>query len=128
MLVTRDAALRRSYAVAMDPTLYYVLHVLGAFALIGFTFAAFAVPTPGTRRKSMMLTGIATLVMVVAGFGLAAKLHIGFPGWLIAKIVCWFVLSALSGVAFRRPGAARVLSVLALVVVAVALYCVYYKP
>jgi uncharacterized membrane protein SirB2 len=112
----------------MDPLIYYVLHVVAAFALTGVTFAACAAPLPEKRRGVMILGGIATLVMVIAGFGLAAKLHYGFPGWLIAKILCWLVLSALGGMAFRKPESARTLSIIALVVIAVAVYCVYYKP
>jgi uncharacterized membrane protein SirB2 len=112
----------------MSPTFYYVVHVLAAFALIGWTFSACAAPEPARRGKTLMLTGIASLAMVVAGFGLMAKLGYSFHGWLIAKILCWIVLAALAGIAFRRPGSARVLSLVALAVTGVALYCVYAKP
>lgn len=112
----------------MEATFYYVLHVVAAFALVGFTFAAFAAPVPTNRIKIMVLSGIATLAMVVAGFGLMAKLSYTFTPWLIAKIVCWLILSALSGIAFRRPALAPFLSGFALLVIGVAVYCVYYKP
>lgn len=112
----------------MDPVIYSVLHVIAGFVLVAFTFSAFANPRPERRGFVMMITGVASLVMVVAGFGLQAKLHLGFPGWLIAKIVCWLALSAMAGIAFRRPGLASIFSLVATALVAAAVFCVYMRP
>lgn len=113
----------------MNPIYYSVLHVAAAFVLVAMTFTAFADPRPERRRFVMIVGGLASLVMVIAGFGLHAKLNIeGFPGWLIVKIVCWLVLSAVSGMAFRRPTMISMLSMIATAAVVVAVYCVYLKP
>ena len=112
----------------MDPSIYYFLHVLGAFVLVGWTYAACVAPAPERRKATMMVTGIASLVMVVAGFGLQAKLQVGFPLWLIVKLVCWLVISALSGIAFRKPESAKGLALVVYLLVVVALACVYFKP
>jgi hypothetical protein len=112
----------------MNPLIYSVVHVLAGFVLVAFTFQAFIAPEPRFRRQLMMFTGIASLLMVVAGFGLQAKLHTGFPLWLIIKIGCWLCLSALAGLAFKRPLFARLYSMLALGLIAIAVYCVYFKP
>ena len=112
----------------MNPLIYAVAHVLSAFVLVAFTFQAFIAPHPQFKRRLMMYTGIASLVMLVAGFGLRAKLNTGFPLWLVIKIVCWLGVSALSGLAFRTPSLARVYSLVALALIAVAVACVYFKP
>ncbi len=112
----------------MSPAFYYVLHVAAAFVLFGITFRAFARPEPATRRGVMMISGIASLVLLVAGVGLLHKLGLGFPGWVIVKLVCWLALSALAGVAYRQPQKAGLLSWVAVVIVLVALVAVYMKP
>lgn len=111
----------------MSPTVYYILHVTSVLVLTGYTFYAFAAP-PESKKGVMMITGIASLLALVAGFGLQAKLQVGFPGWLIVKLVCWLGLSALAGIGYRRRGAAGVLGVIATVLALVAVVMVYTKP
>jgi hypothetical protein len=112
----------------MNPQVYSVVHVACAILLVAFTFKAFAAPTPEKRRGILMVTGVLSLLLIVAGFGLLAKLELGFPGWVIVKLVCALVLAALSGLAFRRPGTAGLLQAVAVIVVGVALYMVYFRP
>ena len=112
----------------MSPQVYYLLHVGSAFLLAALTFQAFAAPTPEKRRQTLMLTGILSLVLVVGGFGLLAKLSYGFDGWVLIKIVCWLALSALAGMAFRKPQSAGTLAFVASFVIVLALYAVYFKP
>lgn len=111
----------------MSPTFYYILHVLSVLVLTAYTFYAFAAPGE-TRKRVMMITGIASLLALVGGFGLQAKLNYGFPGWLIVKLVCWLGLSALAGFGYRRRGAAGTLALVAVALVAVAVVMVYVKP
>lgn len=113
----------------MNPLIYSILHVVAAFILVGMTFSAFANPAPERRGFVMMVGGIASLVMVIAGFGLHAKLGIqGFPGWLIVKVAAWLALSAVSGIAFRKPTMIGLLAVISMVAVVASVYCVYFKP
>jgi hypothetical protein len=95
--------------------------------MTGFTFYAFAAD-PSTRKRTLAISGIASLLALIAGFGLQAKLSVGFPGWLIVKIVCWLGLSALTGIGYRRRGAAGALALVAIVLVFVAVLMVYLKP
>ncbi|MEM7305912.1 MAG: hypothetical protein AAF682_04545 [Planctomycetota bacterium] len=112
----------------MTPTFYYILHVVAGFLLTAFTFQAFAAPDPARRKKTLMLTGILGLVMLVAGFGLLAKLQLSFSGWVIIKLVCWLGLMAISGMAFRKPQSAGVFTLAGTALVAVAIWAVYAKP
>lgn len=111
----------------MSPTFYYILHVCAVLVLTGYTFYAFAAPAE-TRKSVLMITGIASLVALVGGFGLQAKVVGAWPGWLIVKIVCWLGLSALAGFGYRRRGAAGTLAVVALVFAVIAVVMVYTKP
>lgn len=111
----------------MSPLFYYIIHVISVLVLTGYTFYAFAAPME-SRKRVMMITGIASLLALVGGFGLQAKLGYGFPGWLIVKLVCWLGLSALAGFGYRRRGAAGTLALVALVLASIAVVMVYLKP
>ena len=111
----------------MNVIVYYILHVVSVLVLTGYTFYAFAAPAE-TRKGVMMVTGFASLLALVGGFGLQAKLGYGFPGWLIVKLVCWLGLSALAGFGYRRRGAAGTLAIIAVTLATVAVVMVYTKP
>lgn len=111
----------------MSPIVYYILHLSAVLVLTGYTFYAFAAP-PATRKSTMMITGISSLVALIAGIGLLHKLGYGFPGWAIVKIVCWLGLSALAGIGYKRRGAVGVLALVAIVLAVVAVVMVYTKP
>ncbi len=74
----------------MDYPTYKIIHLIGVAALalgIGGMMAG------GANRKIFsILQGIALLVMLVSGFGLLAKLHLGFPHFAMVKTVIWVVL------------------------------------
>lgn len=110
----------------MSPTVYQILHVVSLLVLTGYTFYAFAAP-PEARKRVMIITGIASLLALVAGFGLQAKLAIGWPGWIFVKMFCWLGLSALAGIGFRRRGAAGTLAVIAIALILVAVVMVYTR-
>lgn len=112
----------------MTPTFYHVLHVISLLVLTGFTFFAFGGPAPTTKKRVMMLTGIASLLMIVSGVGLMHKLGYEWTGWVFVKIACWFLLSGLAGIAYRRREKAGLLTGIAVLLVGVAVYMVYYKP
>ncbi len=111
----------------MSPTVYHIIHVISVLVLTGYTFYAFAAP-PETRKQVMMITGIASLLVLVGGFGLQIKLAVGWPGWFVVKILCWLGLSALAGIGYRRRGAVGTLAIIAVGLVAVAVVLVYTKP
>ena len=114
----------------MSEEFYRVLHVVSVILLTAFTFQAFAAPAEA-RRRTMMYSGIASLLVLVGGFGLLARLGMdmaSLPAWLYAKIACWLVLSAIGGMAFRRPGLRGVLTLVTLLVVTAGVYLVYLRP
>lgn len=113
----------------MNPSFYYILHVFSLIVLTAHTFMALANPAPENRKRTMMITGIASLLMLISGFGLLAKVYPHqLPGWAIVKLVCWLAYSALAGLAYRKAHLRGVLSFIGLSLVLVALVMVYLKP
>ncbi|MFA6960175.1 MAG: DUF1516 family protein [Opitutaceae bacterium] len=111
----------------MSPTVYHIIHLVSLFVLFGYTFYAFAAPAE-TRKKVLMITGIASLLVLVSGFGLLHKLQLGFPAWAIVKMVCWLGLSAFAGLGYRRRGATGIFAVVSIVLALVAVVMVYARP
>ena len=112
----------------MSPNLYHFLHVAGLLMLVGGTFYAFAAPAE-TRKCVLIVTGVASLLMLASGFGLLAKMYAGhFYLWVIVKLACWLGLSAFAGLAYRRRERAGLLMGIAAVLALTALAMAYFKP
>lgn len=112
----------------MSPTVYHIIHLVSLFVLFGYTFYAFAAPAE-TRKKVLAITGIASLLILISGFGLMSKLYQNqFQSWMIIKLVAWLGVSALAGLGYRRRGKAGLFAVIALVLATAAVYAVYAKP
>ena len=109
----------------MDNRLVLLLHVTSVILLSGVTFAAFAAPQSENRRPSLMMSGVLSLLVFLTGFGILGGAP---PGWAIVKVICWLVLSGLTGMAFRMTGRIPMLRVVAAVVILIAVAMVIYKP
>lgn len=103
----------------MDPGIYKYIHYLGIFFLLtGFGGLIFA-----EKEKLKLATishGVGLLLILLGGFGMQARTHIGFPAWFTVKLVIWLVLGALV-VAMKKqlmPPAASWLLVIVLSAVA----------
>jgi hypothetical protein len=116
--------LRSLTSFSMSPAFYSILHVFSLLVLTGFTFYAFAAPAE-CRKKVMIITGIASLVMFISGFGLITKLQTGFPTWIIVKLVCWLGVSALAGIGFRKRDKAGLFMAIILALIFTAVVTVY---
>jgi hypothetical protein len=106
---------------------YLVLHLSSILVLLGYTFYAFAAPAE-TRRRVLMVTGIAALLVLVTGFGMLHRLHLGLPGWAIVKLVCWLGLSMIAGIAYRRRAQADAIMIIAFALAITAVAMVYVRP
>ena len=108
---------------------YQLLHILSLIVLTAHTFMAFANPAPENRKQTMIITGIAALLMFISGFGMLSINKIPFlTGWVIVKLVCWLGLSALAGIAYRKVHLRGTLSYVALACIAIAVTMVYFRP
>lgn len=108
---------------------YQILHLLSLIVLTAHTFMAFANPAPENRKRTMMITGIAALLMFISGFAMLSVNKIPFTtGWVLVKLVCWLGLSGLAGMAYRKAHLRGALSTIALVLIVTALFMVYRRP
>ncbi|MBX7121018.1 MAG: hypothetical protein K1X42_02710 [Opitutaceae bacterium] len=105
----------------------HILHVLSAIILLAFTFFAFAAPE-SSRKKVMIWTGVANLVILLTGLRMWQGLYAFSGGWVIVKIVAWLGLAAIAGMAFRKREKAGGLMWASLALAAVAVVMVYARP
>ena len=108
---------------------YQIIHVLSLLVLATQTFMAFANPLPENKRRTMIITGIAALLMFISGFGMITLYKIPFvTPWVLVKLACWIGLSAMAGIAYRRVEWRGGLSKVALGLLIVAVLMVYLRP
>jgi len=110
----------------MDYTTYKIIHLVGVAALamgIGGMMAG------GNARKGFaILQGVALLVMLVSGFGLLARLHLGFPHFAMVKAVLWLLLGMLPMILRRLRAPAIVGICVSLTLVAILAWLGVAKP
>jgi uncharacterized membrane protein SirB2 len=109
---------------------YQVLHVLSLIVLIAQTFMAFAHPQPENRKRTLIITGIAGLLMFISGFGMLTINKIPFAStpWIWVKTLCWLGVSAMAGMAYRKVHLRTTLSAVTMLLLAVAVFMVYFRP
>jgi hypothetical protein len=112
----------------MSYEFHKVFHIIMGMVLLGYTFYAFAAP-PETRKRVMMITGIASLLILVSGVGIMHKVGYTFGmKWIWVKIAVWLVLSAMAGLAYRKREIAGPLRLAVIVLAGVSVYMAIYKP
>ena len=83
----------------MEATTYLIIHLIG--------LAAVAIGLGGMlaggkeHRTFAIVQGVGLLIILVSGFGMLAKMHLGFPHFAIVKLVLWLVIGMLPMV-FRK--------------------------
>jgi len=81
----------------MSLEFYKVLHIAGlVMVALGFGALLWTPKDAERPRMGVMLHGIGMLVMLVAGFGTLAKLHVDVAtAWVLFKLMIWLTLGAL---------------------------------
>ena len=77
----------------MDATIYKIIHLTGIAALALGTGGMMA--GAANRKPFAICQGLGLVIMLVSGFGLLAKLQLGFPHFAIVKTVLWLVIGML---------------------------------
>ncbi len=121
----------------MSYSFYKVLHLFGiAMMLVAlggvFVHAANASDKSANvvRKTILVLHGLGSFLILLAGFGLLAKLGevTGFPGWLWPKLTIWMILSLVIAVPYRNRGLARLLIIVTPLLVLLSAYFAVFKP
>ena len=108
----------------MDYTVYKIIHYVGIFMLmfsLGSLFTKY-------NKCAVIGHGIGLLLILVAGFGMVAKLDIGFRGFIIVKLVLWLFFGAAVVLAKREVIKGSTAWIVCIGLGAVAAYLAIYKP
>lgn len=132
MAKSRHRPANRLAPFYMSYEFYKILHLTGLVALFA-SLGALAVLPADRRRPFMAIHGGAALLMLVAGFGLLARLGImhnlkeaGI--WVYAKIIIWLLLGAMPVVLKRKPDLATSMLGVAVLLGAAAAFFAIMKP
>ncbi len=115
---------------------YKVIHIIGIACVVG-ALGGMAVHAANggtreaslTRRLTTATHGIGLLLVLLAGFGMLARLeHPAHSGWVVAKLVVWLLLGGAAAVPYKRPQFARALFLLVPLLVGVAATLALTKP
>lgn len=118
---------------------YKVLHLFGIFLTLASLGANLGHAMSGGDRASNRVRGlmaaghgIGLLLVLVAGFGMLAKLGMSAPGdwggWVHAKLTIWVLLGGAVALVYRGAAIARALWVLIPVLAALAGWLALAKP
>ena len=118
----------------MSYEFYKILHLIGLvllFTSLGALAVISMTASPAERRKPFMaLHGTSTVIMLVACFGLLAKLGLArdIQMWVWAKIAIWLILGAAPVLLRRKPNLAFPVLLATIALGVVASYLAIMKP
>ena len=119
----------------MDYLSYKVLHILGLLlvftAVGGMTLHTLNGGDRDSNRARKLVGishGVGLVILLVSGFGMIAKLQLGFPAWIWVKVAIWLFFGAVTVVIRRLAGTAAALWFILPLIGTVAAYLAIFKP
>lgn len=115
---------------------YKIFHLLGMF-LVFVSIGGVAVHAASggdrdsnpVRRRLAISHGVGLLLLLVAGFGMLARIGASpASGWVWAKVLIWLALGAATVLPYRARGLAGAMLTLVPLLGALAAYLAIYKP
>ena len=117
----------------MSYEFYRVLHIVGIvllFVSLGALAAIGGNTKERLRRFAAIIHGVAVAVILIAGFGLLARLQMfgGFPPWIWIKLGIWLTLAMAVLPLRRKPEFAPWLFLAFPLLGGIAAWLAVYKP
>jgi len=112
----------------MSYAFFMILHLFGIFMVLmslGGLIVLGVVEDSQWRKLAAMTNGIGLVVVFIGGFGLLGLLQLGWPGWILVKIVIFAVMMVL---ARRLPQSGKYLWWGSLMLAGFAAYLANLKP
>ena len=116
----------------MPVNFYSLLHLTGILmvfigngSLIGLAISK--VDNPEVKKLGAITSGIGLALLLVAGFGLIAKLGYSYTStWIVVKMIIWLLLGSLVAFINRKPEWAKLLWWITLLLGLIAVLMVYF--
>ena len=116
----------------MPANFYSLLHITGILmvfigygSLIGLALSK--AENPGVKKLGAITSGIGLTLLLVAGFGLIAKLGYSYTSpWIIVKMIIWLLLGSLVAFINRKPEWAKLLWCISILLGFIAALMVYF--
>lgn len=122
----------------MSADLYWYMHILGVGLLVlaigGVSLHAMSggtKQTSGGRAVAAASHGLGSVLILVAGFGMLARLDLmvdGMPAWAWAKVAIWFTIGGLFMVPYRKPELSKLVWFATAALMLAAGYLAHAKP
>ncbi len=115
----------------MSYAFFMILHLFGVFMVLvslGGLIVLGVVEDSQRRKLAAMTNGIGLVVVFIGGFGLMGLLQLGWPGWILVKIVIWLLFAVMMVLARRLPQLGKVLWWGSLLLAGFAAYLANLKP
>jgi hypothetical protein len=113
---------------------YKVMHLVGVFMIVAGLAAMPIVMwlgggNPQGRKLAAMTHGGGLAIVLLAGFGMLARLHLSpAQGWIMGKLAIWLVLGGMIALAKRQARRAGLVWILTFALAGTAAYLAIYKP
>ena len=102
--------------------IYKFLHLIGLMLLM-YSIGGLEAGGEERRKRYTIINGVALFFMILAGFGMTARLGIAASQWwVVCKISVWVLVGAWPALLKRKPELGRKLSPLLLLLAAGAAY------
>ena len=116
----------------MPVNFYSLLHLTGILmvfigngSLIGLAISK--VDNPEVKKLGAITSGIGLALLLIAGFGLIAKLGYSYTStWIVVKMIIWLLLGSLVAFINRKPEWAKLLWWITLLLGFIAVLMVYF--
>ena len=110
---------------------FKVVHLIGIFMVLvslGGLIVLGIVEDSRWRKLAAITNGIGLFVVLIGGFGLLGLLQLGWPGWILVKILIWLLFAVLMVLVRRVPQSGKYLWWGSVLLAGFAAYLANFKP